>query len=476
MTPDPQTASALKVLVVDDEALLVRTCARLLEQEGYAVLTATRGQEGLELVRRQRPEIMLTDLNLPDMDGLALLREARAVDPDLLVIMITAFATVDSSIEAIRAGAYDYIPKPFTATQLQVLMGRAANRVQLARDNRRLRGQLQERYSLENVVGGSEAMQQVASVVSRVAPTDASVLISGESGTGKELIARATHVRSRRSERPFVAVNCAAFPENLLESELFGHERGAFTGAESQKRGLLEHASGGTFFLDEISEMPLGLQTKLLRVLQERSIRRVGGTAEIPIDIRVIAATNRDPSEAVRAGVLRQDLFFRLNVVPVRIPPLRGRREDIPLLAQHFLRRYAQEYERDGAAPLRLSGEAMRALVAFDWPGNVRQLQNVMERVVSLALPGEELGVEDLPEEIQRGRGAGQPLPVRMDGPFHDAKSEAIDAFERAYLRELLERHHGNISRAAREAGIDRKTIHRLLKKHALSPRALRNE
>lgn len=465
--------SPLTILIVDDEELLLRSCARILEHEGYAVLKAGRGREALDVMRRQRPDIVLTDLMLPDVDGMTLLREAKKLDPAMLVIMITGFATVDSSIEAIKAGAYDYIPKPFTATQLQILIGRAANQVRLARDNERLRGQLRERYSLENVIGVSEPMQKLFALVLKVAPTDASVFISGDSGTGKELIARAIHLKSRRADQPFVPVNCAAFPENLLESELFGHERGAFTGADVQKRGLMEHASGGTFFLDEICEMSLELQAKLLRALQERKVRRVGGEAEIPVDIRVIAATNRDPEEAVEQGTLREDLYFRLNVVPVRVPPLRARRDDIPLLAEHFLRRFAEQYERDSVTPLRLSADAMRALVAYRWPGNVRQLQNTMERVVSLATPGQEITLADLPEEITGAGGPGAPAMVfATDLPFHVAKEEAIEAFERQYLETLLQRNGGNISQAAREAEIDRKTIHRLLKKYEIRARA----
>ncbi|HEY8484913.1 MAG TPA: sigma-54 dependent transcriptional regulator [Longimicrobiales bacterium] len=472
MTASRQGEPSFSVLVVDDEDLFLRSCARILEHEGYTVLTARRGREALEIVRRQRPEIILADLVLPDLDGLALLREAKRIHPQALVVMITGFASVDSCVEAIRAGAYDYIPKPFTATQLQIVVGRAAKQIELLRDNERLRGELRGLYSLENVIGTSEAMQKLVALVLRVAPTEASVFISGESGTGKELIARGIHLHSRRADQPFVAVNCAAFPENLLESELFGHERGAFTGADSQKRGLVECASGGTFFLDEICEMSQELQAKLLRVLQERTIRRVGGQAEIPVDIRVIAATNRDPEEAVESGVLRQDLYFRLNVVPIRVPPLRERRDDIPLLARHFLRRYAVLYERDGAVPLRLSPDAVEALIAYDWPGNVRELQNVMERVVSLASPGQEIRVADLPAEIRRGASStvASSRPY-VDRPFHEAKEAAIREFERAYLEALLTRTDGNISRAAREARMDRKTIHRLIAKHGIRVR-----
>ncbi|HEX8905367.1 MAG TPA: sigma-54 dependent transcriptional regulator, partial [Longimicrobiaceae bacterium] len=266
----------ITVLIVDDEELLVKSCGQILSSEGYSVHTEGRGRNALDFVRRQRPDIVLTDLMLPDMDGLALLKEIKKLVPETLVVMITGFATVDSSVEAIRAGAYDYIPKPFTATQLRILIGRAAQQVKLVRDNASLRDQLKKHYSFDNIIGTSDAIQKVFAVVSRVAPTDASVFISGESGTGKELIARAIHTNSRRSARPFTAINCAALPDHLLESELFGHEKGAFTSADTQRRGLLELASGGTFFMDEISEMSMELQAKLLRVIQERKIRRVG--------------------------------------------------------------------------------------------------------------------------------------------------------------------------------------------------------
>jgi DNA-binding NtrC family response regulator len=461
-----ESGQPLTILVVDDEELLAKSCKQILSSEGYHVITETRGRGALELIRRQHPDIILTDLMLPDMDGMALLKEAKTLAPSALIIMITGFATVDSSVEAIRAGAYDYIPKPFTATQLRILIGRAAQQVSLARDNAQLRDQLKRQHSFENIIGTSEAMQKVFSVISRVAPTEASVFLSGESGTGKELIARAIHVNSRRSPRPFVAINCAALPDQLLESELFGHEKGSFTGAEGQHRGLLETASGGTFFLDEICEMSIELQAKLLRVIQERKIRRVGGEGEIPIDVRVVSATNQDPEKSVREGLFRQDLYFRLNVIPIKLPPLRSRPEDIPALAQHFLRHFAKQYERP---EVRLSAEAMRALRGYSWPGNVRELQNVIERIVSLSGPGEEVGTEEMPEELSLRNGASAPrYSFSADRPYHEAKGEAMSAFEQQYLRDLLSRNDGNISRAARQAGIDRKTIHRMLAKYEM--------
>jgi DNA-binding NtrC family response regulator len=461
-------AQPITVLVVDDEELLARSCKQILTSEGYQVSSEVRGRSALDLIRRTRPDIVLTDLMLPDMDGMSLLREAKTIVPDSLIIMITGFATVDSSVEAIQAGAYDYIPKPFTATQLRILIGRAAQQVRLARDNALLRDQLKRQHSFDNIIGRSEPMQKVFSIVSRVAPTDASVFLSGESGSGKEVIARAIHSSSRRADRPFVAINCAALPDHLLESELFGHEKGSFTGAEGQHRGLMEGAAGGTFFLDEICDMSIELQAKLLRVIQERKIRRVGGEVEIPIDVRLIAATNQDPERAVRDGSFRQDLFFRLNVIPLRLPPLRSRLEDLPALAQHFLRVYSAQYERDN---VRLSPEALRALRDYSWPGNVRELQNVIERMVSLAAPGEEISAEELPEELTSRQGEATRFNVVADRPYHDAKAEAVSIFEKEYLRDLLERNGGNISRAARQAGMDRKTIHRMLARYDIEVR-----
>jgi DNA-binding NtrC family response regulator len=470
MSETPSSDVPISVLICDDEELLVKSCGQILSSEGYTVYTEGRGKNALDNVRRHRPDIVLTDLMLPDMDGLTLLKEIKKLAPETLVVMITGFATVDSSVEAIRAGAYDYIPKPFTATQLRILIGRAGQQVQLVRDNIHLRDQLKKHYSFENIIGTSESIQKVFSIVSRVAPTDASVFISGESGTGKELIARAIHANSRRSGRAFMAINCAALPDQLLESELFGHEKGSFTNADREKRGLLEVASGGTFFMDEISEMSMDLQAKLLRVIQERRIRRVGGEVEIPIDVRWVSATNRDPEQAVRDGNLRQDLLYRLNVVPVRLPPLRQRREDIPALANHFLRRYGQEYDRGN---LRFSAESLRVLSDYHWPGNVRELQNVTERITSMCLPGQEVTPEDLPEELMmRPTNGNRPtIAYSADLPFHDAKNDAITLFEKEYLRDLLRRHGGNISQAARTAGIDRKTIHRMLAKYELDGR-----
>jgi DNA-binding NtrC family response regulator len=420
------------------------------------------------VVRRTRPEIVLTDLMLPDMDGLALLKEIKEIAPEALVIMITGFATVDSSVEAIQAGAYDYIPKPFTATQLRILIGRAAQQVQLARDNALLRSELKRQYGFENIVGTSEAIQKVFSIISRVAPTDASVFVSGESGTGKELIARAIHTNSRRSERPFVAINCAALPDHLLESELFGHEKGSFTGAD----GPAPRAAGDAAGRDVLPGRGLGDEPGSAGEAAAGHPGAAGPAGR---------AATRDPGghpvglgdepgsrTAVKEGVLRQDLFYRLNVVPLRLPPLRERPDDVPALAQHFLKRYAREYDRPD---LRLSPPVVQAMRAYEWPGNVRELQNLMERVVSLSLDGQEITLDDLPAELLRAHPATprSVLHPDVDQPFHDAKAEAISQFEKEYLRALLARTRGNISQAARVAGIDRKTIHRMLDKYEIS-------
>jgi two-component system response regulator HydG len=373
---------------------------------------------------------------------------------------------VESSLEAVRSGAYDYLPKPFTATQLQVVMGRAAAQVRLERDVARLRHELRSRDGLTGVVGTSESMRAVADIVRRVAPSSASVLITGESGTGKELVARALHGESPRAQGRFVAINCAALPGHLLESELFGHEKGAFTGADNQRRGLLEYAAGGTFFLDEICDMSLDLQAKLLRVLQEGEARRVGGEEERALDLRFISATNMDPRQAVTDGRLRQDLFFRLNVVPLALPALRERRADIPLLVEHFLRRAGERYERPG---MRVLPAAMDRMMAYAWPGNVRELQNAVERMVLMASQ-ETLGVALLPAEIRGGDALdAAATPTLHEQPYHEARASMVASFERRYLAALLEETEGNVSEAARRAGIDRKTIHRMLDRHGLT-------
>jgi len=464
--------SARRVLILDDEADMVENCTRILRRSGLKCLAATDPKEGLALVESERPDVLLTDLKMPGMDGLEVLRRAREVDPTLPVIMITAFATIESAVAAIKEGAFDYLPKNFSVDQLTLTVERALKQRLLQEENRNLREQLQEAFGLENLVGRSPAMVQVFELVKKAARSEANILIMGESGTGKELVARAVHANSPRVAHPFVPVDCASLPENLLESELFGHERGAFTGAIRTKPGLMETADGGTLFLDEIVELPLGLQVKLLRALQERQIRRVGGTSILDVDVRLVSATNRDLREAVAKGQFREELYYRVNVIEIRLPPLRDRLGDLKLLAHAFLKRYGQG---------RFSGfdaDALAALEAYSWPGNVRELQNITERACALA-DGERITMGDLPDHVLAdgrrqeaipGRGAGaaasEPLTSGADLPLKEAKERWMHVLEGSYLRDLLDRHGGNISAAAKAAGIDRKTFHRLIGKY----------
>ncbi|MBI4609268.1 MAG: sigma-54-dependent Fis family transcriptional regulator [Candidatus Rokubacteria bacterium] len=455
-----------RILIVDDEPDMVENCQRILGRAGLRCLASTDPREVPGLLESERPDLLLTDLKMPALDGMELLRQARQVDPQMPVIILTAFATIESAVAAVKAGAFDYLPKPFSADQLKVAVDRALAQRRLALENLRLREQLQGTYGFENIVGRSQAMTQVFELVRKAARSEANILVQGESGTGKELIARAIHANSPRAAEAFVPVDCASLPEPLLESELFGHEKGAFTGAVKTKPGLIEVAHRGTLLLDEIAELPVGLQVKLLRALQERQIRRVGGTRQIDVDARVVSATNRHLREEVVKGQFREELYYRVNVVAIALPPLRERTGDVPLLAHAFLKRYCQGRER----PLRgFDPEALQALEAYAWPGNVRELQNVIERACALA-DGDAVTVRDLPEHVRSAQPVSRattPAPA-TNLPLKEAKSRWMNELEAAYLAELLKRHDGNVSQAARAAGIDRKTFHRLINKHGL--------
>ena len=401
--------SARRVLILDDEPDMVENCTRILRRAGLKCLTATDPKEGLALVETERPDVLLTDVKMPGMDGLEVLRRARELDPTLPVIMITAFATIESAVEAIKEGAFDYLPKNFSVDQLTVTVERALKQRLLHEENRNLREQLQEAFGLENLVGRSPLMVQVFELIKKAARSEANILVMGESGTGKELVARAVHANSPRASHPFIPVDCASLPENLLESELFGHEKGAFTGAIRTKFGLMETADGGTLFLDEIAELPLGLQVKLLRALQERQIRRVGGTSVMDVDVRLVSATNRDLREAVAKGQFREELYYRVNVIEIRLPPLRDRLGDLKLLAHAFLKKYGQGRFSG------FDGDTLAVLEAYAWPGNVRELQNIIERACALA-DGERITTLDLPEHILSAARRQEAQPGRAAG------------------------------------------------------------
>jgi DNA-binding NtrC family response regulator len=458
-----------RLLIVDDEPDMVDNCLRILGRAGYDCRATTDPREALALLESDTPDLLLTDLKMPGLDGMELLRRAREVDPALPVIVITAFATIESAVAAVKEGAFDYLPKTFSLDQLRVAVDRALRQRELQLENRRLREQLQEVLGLDNLVGSSPVMVRVFELVKKAARSEANILVLGESGTGKELIARATHANSPRAARAFVPVDCASLPENLLESELFGHEKGAFTGAIRSKPGLVEVAHQGTLFLDEIGELPVSLQVKLLRALQERQIRRVGGTSQIPVDVRVVSATSRNLRELVHKGQFREELYYRINVIAIELPTLRDRAGDVRLLAHVFLKKYG--HGRIAA----FDDDVLSIFDAYPWPGNVRELQNIVERACALA-DTTTIRKRDLPEYMLAGRpalpatgtAAAADVSSTAGLPLQEARERWMQALESAYLRDLLERHGGNISAAAKTAGIDRKTFHRLVTKYQL--------
>ncbi|MEO8295144.1 MAG: sigma-54 dependent transcriptional regulator [Gemmatimonadota bacterium] len=467
-----EVKSSIRILVVDDERTLRESCASVLQMDGYNVTLIGRGEEALDAVKRRKFDIILVDLYMSHCSGMDILRAALTANKDTIVVVMTGNPSVTSSIEALRAGAWDYLPKPFSATHLQVLIGRASHAVMVARETRDLRLQLQRQHGHSEsvaLIGISPLFRKAVDLARKVAGTDASVLISGESGTGKELIAQFIHQNSRRVSRTLVPINCAALPEPLLESEMFGHRKGAFTGADRDKPGLLETANGGTLFLDELTEMSLPLQAKLLRVIQDGVVRRVGSEQQdAVVDVRFISATNRDPQDAVNGGVLRGDLFYRLQVVPIKLPPLRKRQEDIPLLANHFLTYYWQRHRQMGDRVPKLSEASITFLRSRPWRGNVRELQNVIEHVAVLAEPDQMIQPNDIPiyEDAEEWPAeSGLPAGV-MDDAYHPAKDRVVAQFEREYLTRLIGRAGGNMSKAARLASIDRTTLYRLMDKH----------
>lgn len=457
------------ILVIDDDEAILQSCRTILEDQGHEVEVAPGSEAGLTLLRRRAFDLALVDLRMPGMDGLELLAQAAALDPDLVLIIFTAYGTIDSAVEAVKNGAFNYLTKPYTASQLSAAVAKALEHGHLLRENVLLRRELKQCCPVHQIVGRSAGLEMVLATIAKVAPSDANVLVTGESGTGKELAARALHANSTRCQGPFTAVDCAALPPHLLESELFGHERGAFTGANQTKRGLLELAHGGTLFLDEIGELSSELQAKLLRTLQERAFRRLGGERLISVDMRVISSTNRDLNTEIQQGRFRQDLLYRLNVVSLALPPLRDRPGDLALLVHHFL----QEFSRAANKPsLRISPEALRLLEQHQWPGNVRELRNVIERAVVLC-DGDTVRMRDLPDYVRSQARVHKQIHAAMG--YKAVREQWLESHGKQYLTALLRRHHGNISAVAREAQISRKSVYELVRRLEIEPRQFCN-
>ncbi|MCI0370841.1 MAG: sigma-54 dependent transcriptional regulator [candidate division NC10 bacterium] len=451
------------ILVVEDKPSMRRMLRETLEGAGYKVDEAADGEEALKKLSLNQYQLILTDLKLPRKDGLAVLRAAREVASNLPVILMTAYGTVESAVQAMKDGAVDFLAKPFDSDYLLRLMERVLERCRLYTENLVLKEGFAEKLGFPKIVGASRAIQQVSALIQKVAPSNATALLLGESGTGKELFARALHQMGTRAGRPFIAINCAAIPDTLLENELFGHEKGAYTGAQAQKQGKFELADTGTLFLDEIGDLSPAVQAKLLRVLQDGAFERVGGTRPIQVDVRIIAATNTDLARAVRERRFREDLFFRLNVFPISIPPLRERPEDIPMLVTHFVHRFAQEMRKEVRE---VTPEALKALMAYPWPGNVRELENFIERAVILAA-GPTLTVQDFALGVKRGRGELEPdLP--LTGSLHEVSARASARAERDLIARTLQGTGGNKSKAAEVLRVSYKTLLNKIKEYGI--------
>ncbi len=454
---EPVNRGAAQLLVVEDDEAMRELLVEELIDAGFRAVSAGGGAAGIERAKQGDIDLIITDLRMPDLDGFDLIRDIKATDNPPHIVMITAFGSIETAIKAVKLGAYDYITKPFEIEELVLVADKALRERTLVREVERLRREVKGHYALDNIIGKSEPMQEVFSLVHRLGPSTATVLVTGESGTGKELIARAIHYHSPRGNGPFVAVNLAAVPETLIEAELFGYKRGAFTDAHRDKNGLFAEANGGTIFLDEIGELAGSLQAKLLRVLQEREIRPLGATKQQRIDVRVVAATNKDLEQLMREGIFREDLYYRLNVIQIALPPLRARADDIIPLAEYFLHKLAARV----APPrlLKLTAEAQRALLSFPWPGNMRELQNVIERCVALATV-DEISAEDLPQHVRE----------RRDTDFLAgavARRLKLSELEREYITRVLEDEGGNKTRAAQRLGLDRKTLYRKLEDYS---------
>jgi two-component system response regulator PilR (NtrC family) len=451
-----------RILVVDDEPSMREMLAIMLFKEGFEVLVAESRAAAARVFAQGTVDMVITDVKLPDGDGIEILRHVKSASPQTVVIVMTAFGSTETAVAALKLGAHDYLIKPFDVEELKIVVRGALESQHLKEENLRLRAELDAQHGIERIVATSPAMAAVVAMVRSVAPTASTVLITGESGTGKELVAQAIHSLSPRRDAPFVSINCGALPETLLESEMFGHMRGAFTDAHQNKKGLFEVAHRGTLFLDEVGEMPLSMQVKLLRALQEKTIRRVGGTEEIEVDVRVIAATNRNLEVLVQEKRLREDLFYRLNVIPVRLPPLRERREDIPILARHFLERFGREADR---RVTKISPEAMKWLVSHSWPGNVRELENVIERAVALETT-DTVMPDRLPDSLGHDVGRDQEAGRELGSGF--SLDDHLNRIERDLVEQALERSAGDRAQASELLGVTPRSLRYLIRKHAL--------
>ncbi len=447
-----------KILVIDDDTSLRRVLEYNLQEEGYEVQAASSGEEGLYLFGQSQPNLVITDMKMPGMDGLMVLKSIKERSPEALVVIITAFGTIDVAVEAMKAGAHDYITKPFNREALKLTVQKALQFCSLAEENKRLKSQLADKADFRTIVGSSKEMEKVFDVIRKVADTEAAVLITGESGTGKELVARSLHANSSRKEAPFLAINCAAIPHDLLESELFGHVKGAFTGAVRDKTGKFQLAEGGTLFLDEVGELPLELQPKLLRALQEKEVEPVGGTTLQKLDVRVVAATNLDIDQALAAGIFREDLYYRLAVIPVHLPPLRERCKDIPLLIRYFCTKH--HYEK-----IAFDKDALNALVMYSWPGNVRELENAVERLLIMR-SGETITMADLPDKIVKENKQHRPDAAVIKLPD---EGYSLEQLEREVVVNALERNDWNQAAAARFLRIPRHTLIYRLEKYGIT-------
>ncbi len=443
-----------KILVIDDDTSLRRVLEYNLQEEGYEVQAASSGEEGLYLFGQSRPDLVITDMKMSGMDGLMVLKSVKELAPESLVIIITAFGTVDVAVEAMKSGAYDYITKPFNRDELRLTVKKALQFSGLAEENRRLKSELSDKADFRTIVGSSEEMERVFDVIRKVADTEAAVLITGESGTGKELVARSIHANSSRRDAPFVAINCAAIPRDLLESELFGHVKGAFTGAVRDKTGKFQLAEGGTLFLDEVGDLPVELQPKLLRALQEREVEPVGGTKLQKLDVRIVSATNLDIDKAMGDGTFREDLYYRLAVIPIHLPPLRERRKDIPLLIRYFCGKH-------GSDKITFDQDALETLVTYPWPGNVRELENSVERLLIMR-NGDVISLGDLPDKLRKNGAAGSAIINLPDGGY------SLEQLEREVVVEALERNAWNQTAAARFLRIPRHTLIYRIEKYGI--------